>query len=128
MRGFCQSWEESEFVNHKLSKKIIKHTIYVLNGIPSINIEGIIAHELMHIWITENTKNNLSDRLREGSCNFISYLYLNSQRSTKAELIIKLMEDDPDEVYGGGFRKVKSQFEFQNINRLLDYLKSNRNI
>lgn len=126
--GYCRSDAQNEYLNNKLSKSVIKHTIFVLNGIPSINTEAVIAHELMHVWLVENTENNHSDQLREGSCNFIAYLYLISLNNSKSTGVIKLLENDQDNVYGKGFNMVRSKFKNQDLNRFLDYLKINKSL
>lgn len=128
MRGYCRSEEESKYINGKFKGKTNKHTIYIINGIPALNIEAVIAHELTHVWLVENTRNNHSDELREGSCNFIAFLYLTSIGNTRAEQIIKAMENNEDIIYGKGFMAVKSKFANNNLNRLISYLKTKKDI
>jgi LIM domain/Protein DA1 len=110
------------------SKTTFEHTVYVLNGIPEKNVESTMAHELMHIWISENLDHKLSRQFEEGSCNYISYTYLKSDYSDDAEAIIKQLEDNPDKVYGDGFRKVYERFKGRDFNLFLNYLKNNNSI
>ena len=123
LEGFCSSDASSEFINGKLQKKSFKHTIYVLNGIPAINLEAIIAHELMHAWTFENTKNTHSSEVSEGSCNYISFLYLLTVSDPDIQYILKRMEQNPDPVYGIGYLKIKEQFLGKPLSTLLEYLK-----
>ena len=121
VKGFC---ETSILSSNKIQTKY-SHKIYILNGLPAINLESIIAHELLHVWIAQNTKRELSKSVTEGSCNYISYLYLATQDSTQlAKLLIYEIENDPSPVYGGGFRTIKNRFTGKAISELLNYLKN----
>ncbi len=123
LRGFCKSESQESYINNKLDKTITHHTIYVLEGLPSIDLEGIIAHELMHAWIYENAKRTSALATIEGSCNYISWLYLRSTGDPESRFIIKRMEENTDQVYGKGFRDIKSRFEGKPIEELLKFLK-----
>jgi len=109
-------------------KKTYQHTVYVLNEIPPKYAESTIAHELMHIWISENIKHKLSKKLEEGSCNYISYTYLKSDYSNDAKDIIKQLHNNPDKIYGDGYRKVYDRFRGRDFNLFLNYLKKNKKI
>jgi hypothetical protein len=126
IEGFCVSETHSEFVNGQLRKKIITHSIYVLNGIPALNLESIIAHELMHAWIYENTKSQQPLEIIEGSCNYIAYLYLMASQGPESDPIIKRMEQNPDPMYGKAFMKIKEEFSGISLSSFLDYLKTYR--
>ena len=109
-------------------KKTFSHIIYILNGIPPTYAEATIAHEIMHVWINLNIEHKLSSILEEGSCNYISYTYLKSDYSSDAENIIKQLQNNPDKIYGDGYRKVYDQFRGKDFNLFLNYLKKNRTI
>ena len=110
------------------SRKTFKHIVYILNGIPPTFAEATIAHELMHIWISVNIEHKLSAQLEEGSCNYISYTYLKSDYSSEAENIIKQLQNNPDKIYGDGFRKIYERFRGREFNLFLNYLKKNKSI
>lgn len=121
-RGYCNSQVRTETLNGRIIKKVSSHQILVLKGIPEILMESIIAHELMHAWMNDNTSNSQPARIREGSCNFISYLYLNSRPPSQTEEYIRQLEENPDPVYGEGFRIIKNRFISKRLNELLNYL------
>ena len=110
------------------NKKTFKNTVYILNGIPPKYAESTIAHELMHIWISENIGHKLSSQLEEGSCNYISYTYLKSDYSDDAKDIIKQLQSNSDRIYGDGFRKVYNRFRGRDFNLFLEYLRKNKTI
>ncbi|MDP4192767.1 MAG: protein DA1 [Bacteroidota bacterium] len=128
MRGFCNSSKETEYINNRATKTTKRNVIYVLNGVPALSIESVIAHELMHVWMNDNTRGSQSERLREGSCNYISYLYLRSVNDRNAKMLIKALETDEDDSYGKGFLMVRSRFENKGLSNLLNYLKSSDSI
>ncbi len=123
MQGYCSSETEKEYVNDKLKRTTTSHTIYVLNGLPSILLESVIAHELMHAWLYDTTPNRHSSNITEGSCNYISYLYLLENKVSQSGDFIRKLENNPDPVYGGGFRDIKKRFSGRPLRELLEYLK-----
>lgn len=122
-QGYCNSEKLNRYIDKRMVDQTISHTIYVLFGVPSLVIESTIAHELMHSWIFENTKNNLSDKINEGSCNYVSYLYLRSLNQDSAEDLIRKLETDTDINYGKGFLEIRQQFGNKSINDFLTFLK-----
>ncbi len=122
-QGYCDSKSLSKYLDDKLVNQTTYHTIYVLNGMSSIKIESIIAHELMHSWIYENTKDNFPQKINEGSCNYASYLYLKSLNQNPALEQIKLLETDPDTIYGKGFLEIRQRFENKSVYDFLAFLK-----
>ncbi|MCX6830146.1 MAG: protein DA1 [candidate division Zixibacteria bacterium] len=102
-----------------------KYKIYMLAGLPrSVYIQGI-AHELMHVWLYRNASLEMDDTLREGSCNYASYLVLQRYEGKEMEYLIRNMIKDPDRIYGEGFRRVKAWVEQKSVSEWLDYLKHN---
>jgi len=96
--------------------------------IPTKYAESTIAHELMHVWISENITKKLAPKLEEGSCNYISYIYLKSDYSQDAIDIIKQLKENNDKIYGNGYRKVFERFNGREFNQFLNYLKTNSSI
>ncbi len=120
MKGFCNSSLKKDAKGRIVSSK---HIIYVLNNMPPEYTESIIAHELFHTWIRENTNIKHTDQLEEGSCNFISYQIMKKRNNYNSRVILKNYENDPSHIYGDGFRKVKNKFNGKYIVELLNYLK-----
>lgn len=127
MKGFCRITTETITNNHK-SKTTKQFDIFVLNMIPQIYIETTLAHELMHVWLEQNTHNKHSDDLEEGSCHFIAYKYLNLLNNSDSENLTKFMMNDISPVYGEGFRKVFTVFNNRYLVELLNYLKNNKTL
>jgi hypothetical protein len=127
MRGYCNI-ENVETTFGRETKRKFSAVIYTLNKVPQDYAESTIAHELMHIWINQNTKIKHTPILEEGSCHFISYKYLNIKNFKYKKDIIQSLFNDPTPIYGDGFRKVYEKFKSKHIVELLNYLKSNSKI
>lgn len=127
-KGFCQFEAKTMISNGKKISSQSQYSIYILNQIPEIDMAAVLAHEFMHVWIYENTEKEHQDGLIEGSCNYISYLFLKNINSPETKFLIKQLCENNDPVYGIGFKKVRSKFESKNLDRLLNYLKINTRI
>lgn len=123
LRGFCNSKISESFTKDRKSKTTYSHAVYVLNYIPAIQVEGIIAHELMHAWMNENVKKTHPNSVVEGSCNYISYQYISQSQNSERKYILKRMEESADPVYGKGFMDIKKKFAGLPTESLLNYLK-----
>ena len=99
MRGLTKSLETLEN-NRRVSTK---HTIFLLKELPALELQGILAHELMHIWLFEKNA-KLNHRDTEGFCNLGNYLVYSRNPSSMASYLLKNLETDADPVYGEGFR------------------------
>jgi hypothetical protein len=85
--------------------------VYLLYGMPEVQMKSTIAHELCHVWQFNRGCLDQDHVLAEGSANFVSYLVLRRDGSQEAEFIIDNMMHDDDPAYGEGFRKVKKYVE-----------------
>lgn len=127
MRGFSKiATETTRRGNYETSKS--EYSVFVLNMIPYEYIETTIAHELMHIWLFQNTHNEHEAELEEGSCNYVAYLFAKTLNTKTAQDIVKQLENEPDPVYGDGFRKVKKVFGGRYLVEFLNFLKENDSI
>lgn len=121
-KGFCQSNYKFKEVNGKKEKLDQSHKIFVLDRLPEKYTESIIVHELMHVWFHQNNTKKLPSKIVEGACNYMSYVYLKGEVDTKSKEVVLLLENDPDPVYGEGFRDIKRRFESKSLNDLYKFL------
>lgn len=94
---------------------ILEHSIHVLNGMPRLAFMGVLAHELLHVWIHEQGLKHLSPPQVEGFCNLATALMYN--RAATAEdrdlsaVLLQRLQTDPDPVYGEGYRRMARHLE-----------------
>jgi hypothetical protein len=106
MRGLTKSLETLED-NRRVSTK---HTIFLLQYLPALELQGILAHELMHIWLFEKSA-KLNPRDTEGFCNLGNYLVFSRNPSSMASYLLKNLETDADPVYGKGYRHQRKKLD-----------------
>ena len=81
------------------------YTIRILTGLPRGVFRPVVAHELAHDWMDENLP-HLSDKdeIREGFAEFVAWSFSREEGNKR---MMKYTENRTDDVYGGGFRKVR---------------------
>ncbi len=127
IKGFCVS-DKKTIIGLTKNKSWTNHSIYILNNVPAVFIESTIAHELMHIWITQNTKGEQDEDFIEGSCNYLSYHYLRNNNLEDAKVIKEFIMKDNSVIYGDGFRKVLKKMQGMPLNHLLSLLRQRKSI
>ena len=99
-QGLTKSSKSMSILGTKCS-----HTIYMQDNLPRIRFAGVLAHEMLHVWMNEKGI-TLQPMLTEGFCNVGSYIVFKAIDNDLSLHMIKLLEQDRDPVYGDGFRKV----------------------
>jgi hypothetical protein len=94
--------------NGKLISK--EHSIAMLYGLPKLHFEGILAHELLHVWLNEKNL-DMPDHETEGFCNLGADLIYRNDRSKFAYVLLKQLDADTDKVYGDGYRLMSKRLE-----------------
>ena len=101
-----------------------KHIIYILHGLPERTFEGVAAHEMMHVWTNLNAPKTPAPRLNEGISNCASFWIYSRHRDQMAEYLIRNLRENPDPVYGEGFRQVQRYIRKKGLRSLLEHLKN----
>lgn len=99
------------------------HTIYIFNYLPKIQFAGVLAHELLHVW--QNEKGILlPSSYAEGFCNVGSYVVYDAINTDISHYFIKRLAEDPNPIYGDGFRQVVDIYKKMKSLRLtMDHIK-----
>ncbi len=93
--------------------------VYTLGGLPPEYLESVLAHELGHVWLFMQYVEGLPQDLEEGLCNLFAYLLHQEKSSPEARHCIHLLEENPDPLYGEGFRRVRAIYERRGLPALL---------
>jgi hypothetical protein len=85
--------------------------------------DSVLAHELMHVWIAQNTRRELDARTEEGVCQLASHLVLRDGHDRRADYLRKKIEKSQDPVYGDGYRRAKRYVDRRGMASLLNRLR-----
>lgn len=127
------SLQKSTFSISSHSKKTIKgytyynnnqYIINILWGLNQIEFEAVLAHELLHVWIDYNNI-KLSKSKLEGFCNLGSSLVYKNYNLELAKILQKSIEDNPDPVYGKGYKYMNSLLKIHGWDKLIIMLSEN---
>ena len=94
---------EYETINGKITNE--DYHIYILSYLHEIEFKSVLAHEFLHVFLFQN-KYKLSPEYREGFCNLGSQLIYENDKSKIAKHKLESMHNNPDPIYGKGFKKM----------------------
>ena len=112
-----------DFLGRKKGENLYKTNedirIYVLDYLPKNRMEHVIAHELAHDWMTAFYPGIREDWIKEGFAEYIAWRY---NRFKKRHELNSRVENNPDPVYGEGFRRIRSMVEKRGFDGLKKFL------
>ena len=97
--------------------------ISILFGLPLIEFEAVLAHELLHVWIYENDL-DLSSFISEGFCNLGADLIYNNDSTKFSQIHLKALAENKHPKYGEGYLFMKKTLEKSGWKNLLKNLAS----
>jgi len=116
--------------DNNLSKDILgqyilsdnKYEIWIKKGLNKTVICGVLAHELMHVYLNlNNLKFSLQEE--EGLCEVARYFTLKTIGDNLSKTLINIMEASDDPIYDHGFRLMRSRIINQGGN-IQNFLKT----
>jgi hypothetical protein len=120
LRGYTDYRERRTLFGKSKDRRL---HIYLLYGMPRVEVISTLAHELTHVWQFLQSRHSEDKMLSEGSCNFASYLVLTKFPGKESEFIIQNMMKDKDPVYGEGYRRVRRYVDEHGIQSWLTLLR-----
>lgn len=119
-----------DYLGRKTGEKLYKKNeaidIYVLDYLPKNRMEHVMAHELAHDWMTEFYPGIREEWIKEGFAEYIAWRY---NRYKKRNKLNHRVENNPDPVYGEGFRRIRKIAKnrgFDGLKKFLEF-KSKQN-
>lgn len=82
--------------------------IAVLRGLPTPLFQGVVAHELGHVWLATQGITGLAPWLEEGLCELLAYRYYTYLNTPESHHYAQRIEQNSHPIYGEGFRKVRA--------------------
>jgi hypothetical protein len=102
--------------------------IAILHGLPQWHFEAVAAHELGHAWLFLNRFPPLPPTIEEGICELCEYLWLREQDRPEARWLLRAMDDNPDPVYGEGYRAVRRALEGRTLHEVFEHVWRNQRL
>ncbi len=102
------------------------HQIGILNGLPKIEFEAVLAHELLHVWQHEQHI-KFSPLYAEGLCELAAHAVYLQDASEFSKQKIKKMLSSKDPVYGNGFKLFYKKLEKLGWKKLIEEIFQNKN-
>jgi hypothetical protein len=96
--------------------------IRLLRGRPTLVQGAVLAHELGHAWIFQKGLEGLPADLEEGFCEYCAHLWLGHSADPRAPFLQGRLQENPDPVYGGGFRLVRARIDREGLTPFLAQL------
>lgn len=84
--------------------------IFMTYGLPELYFQGVLAHEMLHSWLTLYGREVTKDE-KEGFCNLGEAFIYTKDESPLARFLLKRMYKNADLVYGEGYRLQKQRYE-----------------
>ena len=97
--------------------------IAVLQGLPAVLFQGVTAHELGHVWLIVHGIQGLPGWSEEGFCEYLSHRYYYDLNTPEGRYHAICIENNPDPVYGEGFRRVRALADALSFPRFLEILR-----
>lgn len=86
------------------------YTIFIYRELSRVAFAQVLAHEMLHVFqYTNNIKPPKA--ICEGFCNLGSYVILSAINNKEAKAAIDSLKNNPDSVYGDGFRLMLSSYK-----------------
>ena len=95
--------------NHALGATVFQGNevinILVLHDLPFVRFGATVAHEVMHAYMTQNRFGRVPSQVAEGLCQLLAYAWVIRQEGILATAERRQIEENPDPIYGDGFRQ-----------------------
>ena len=109
-------------VTESIAGRVVRMT--VVKGLVRREFGATVVHECMHAWMVQNAYPRLSERMTEGLCQAMAYRYLREHRDEpRAKLVLERLRDDPDPVYGAGFRMIRDSAVKNGFSAVIDSIR-----
>ena len=128
-----ESLQNATYSISKHSKESIKgytyynnqnYVINILWGLNQLEFEGVLAHELLHVWVDYNNIKLNKSKL-EGFCSLGSSLIYDSYSIELAKVLKLSLENNPNPIYGKGYKYMSSLLDIYGWEKLTSMLQNN---
>lgn len=122
MRYYYEISEKTDYRGRKTrTLQREKCKIFILDHVPSEMLDDAIAHELAHDYLRHHVGTVKDLKLEEGFAEVIAAMF---NKSMQRPHLNKRKENNPDPVYGGGYRAVSKLMKQKGFNGTVQYIKA----
>lgn len=100
--------------------------ILIQRGLPDEQFKLVAIHELCHAWIFHRGVHHLPLHVEEGLCVLSEYLWLRRQATPEAQFWMMRLKNNPDPIYGEGFRQALKCLQKMPLPRLMRYIQEKK--
>jgi hypothetical protein len=100
--------------------------LMVVRDLPYTKFGSTVAHEVMHVYLTQQRFPALPPPVAEGLCQLLAYAWVRRQRDPPARAELRIIGENQDPVYGDGFRRAKASAERIGVRRTLEHVRLHR--
>src|SRR5205085_12660892 len=116
---------------HTLNGQVVQTQvdgIAVLRGLPPTLFQGVTIHELGHVWLVVQGIKSLPLWAEEGFCELLSYRFYSELATDESRYRAQGIENNPDRVYGDGFRRVRALADAMGFKRFVETLRTTKQL
>jgi hypothetical protein len=97
--------------------------VAILQGLPEVRFEGVVIHELGHVWLVVHDIHGLPSWAEEGFCELLAYRYYSQILTHEHQYYAQGILNNPDPVYGEGFRRVRAIADRMGFQHFIEQLR-----
>ena len=102
--------------------------VAILEGLPTTLFQGTTIHELGHVWLIVHGVKGLPSWAEEGFCELLSYRYYTQLNTPESRYYAKGIEQNPNPVYGEGFRRVRAVADYMGFQRFVETMQRTKRL
>ena len=96
--------------------------IQIARGQPPLQFGRAVAHEIGHAWLIQHGSRRPDPQIAEGLCELFAHGWLKQQHTELADELRRHLRQNPDPIYGEGFRKVRASVLRNGMSAVLNSL------
>jgi hypothetical protein len=89
---------------------------------------GVSAHELGHVWLKQLGIVGLSEQHEEGFCELLAFRRYHQLQTKEGQFFAGQIAGNEDNVYGEGFRAIKSMAERVGFGGIVESLRTQKRL
>jgi hypothetical protein len=102
--------------------------IAILRGLPATLFQGVVVHELGHVWLVVHGIKDLPPWAEEGFCEMLAHRYFMQLNTPESLYYARNIEQNTSPVYGEGFRRVQALVDRLGFAQVLEAMRATKHL